>query len=220
MKKLYEVTQLIRSKNAGPFMLTIDVIFPDKEMYDKVLATGVLDIEKVAPLYGIDAEKLQRFDLPLANAVLDAILQNAPKGADVLDMGCGEGYYTRIVSEGLNSGELSAFDISKDAVKLAAKRAKRASFAVASSYKIPVGNESFGAVYNVFSPLALDEVKRVLAPNGIFIAAIPDDFSRSRFFIKKMTFSHFRCGYFSWKKSKAFFTVSFRVNTASSSELS
>ena len=56
MKKLYEVTQLIRSKNAGPFMLTIDVIFPDKEMYDKVLATGVLDIEKVAPLYEIDAE--------------------------------------------------------------------------------------------------------------------------------------------------------------------
>lgn len=84
MKKLYEVTQLIRSKNAGPFMLTIDVIFPDKEMYDKVLATGVLDIEKVAPLYEIDAEKLQRFDLPLANAVKFSFPRVAPSG-DFLD---------------------------------------------------------------------------------------------------------------------------------------
>ena len=113
--------------------------------------------------------------LPLANELLSAISRHAPKAACVLDMGCGEGYYTRIVSEGLESACVSAFDISKDAVKLAAKRAKRASFAVASSYKIPVECESFDVVYNVFSPLALDEVRRVLSPDGIFIAAIPDE---------------------------------------------
>ena len=113
--------------------------------------------------------------LPLAKE-LSSLLQRFTKAGDsVLDMGCGEGYYTRIVKEENPGVSVSAFDISKDAVKLAAKRAKGASFAVASSYKLPVENESFEAVYNVFSPLALDEVKRILVPNGTFIAAIPDE---------------------------------------------
>ena len=113
--------------------------------------------------------------LPLANELSEAILRHAQRDLSILDMGCGEGYYTRIVSEAVANGEISAFDISKDAVKLAAKRAKHASFAVASSYKIPVECESFDVVYNVFSPLALDEVKRVLKREGIFVMVIPDE---------------------------------------------
>lgn len=113
--------------------------------------------------------------LPLANELVSALSRYTKGTSSVLDMGCGEGYYTRAVKEGLPKAEISAFDISKDAVKLAAKRAKGASFAVASSYKIPVENESFDAVYNVFSPLALDEVRRVLKPRGTFIAVIPDE---------------------------------------------
>ncbi len=113
--------------------------------------------------------------MPLANELITLIKAYTDTGGAVLDMGCGEGYYTRLVSEALPEAKISAFDISKEAVKLAAKRAKKASFAVASSYKIPVENESFGAVYNVFSPLALDEVRRVLKPSGAFIAVIPDE---------------------------------------------
>ena len=36
MPKLWEVTKLIRSKNAGPFELTFDVIFKDHATYEKV----------------------------------------------------------------------------------------------------------------------------------------------------------------------------------------
>ena len=85
MKKLYEVAQLIRSKNAGPFIITIDVIFPDRDTLDKVLATGVLDADKVAKLCGVEEEKLKRYYLPLANAVKFSYPRKAPLG-DFLDV--------------------------------------------------------------------------------------------------------------------------------------
>ena len=113
--------------------------------------------------------------LPLVRELCSSLREYAPEGEGILDMGCGEGYYTSAVCASLPDEEISAFDISKEAVKLAAKRAKRASFAVASSYKIPVGSESFGAVYNVFSPLATDEVRRVLKKGGAYIAVIPGE---------------------------------------------
>lgn len=84
MKKLCEVAQLIRSKNAGPFMMTIDVIFPDRRTYDKVLSTGALDSGKVAALCGKAAETMKRFDLPLANAVKFSYPRSVPSG-DFLD---------------------------------------------------------------------------------------------------------------------------------------
>jgi len=111
---------------------------------------------------------------PLADTLISLLQKHASTGA-ILDMGCGEGYYTKRVAEAFPAEEISAFDISKEAVRLAAKRAKGVSFAVASSYKIPAGPESFDAVYNVFSPLALDEVRRVLKKGGIFAMAIPDE---------------------------------------------
>ena len=84
MKKLYELAKLIRSKNAGPFMVTLDVLFPDHETYQAVLATGALDTAKIAALYGMEAEKMQRYDLPLANAVKLSMPRKAPSG-DFLD---------------------------------------------------------------------------------------------------------------------------------------
>ena len=69
MKKLYQLAKLIRSKNAGPFTFTIDIIFPDRDTYDSVLATGVLDAEKIARLYGVPAQSMKKYELPLASAV-------------------------------------------------------------------------------------------------------------------------------------------------------
>ena len=52
MKKLYELAKLIRSKNAGPFVVTMDILFPDHDMYQRVLESGALDrlAEKPHPL--------------------------------------------------------------------------------------------------------------------------------------------------------------------------
>lgn len=84
MKKLYELAKLIRSKNAGPFTFTIDIIFPDLNSYEAVLKTGTLDRDKVAKLYRIREQDLMRYELPLARAVKFSYPRPAPSG-DFLD---------------------------------------------------------------------------------------------------------------------------------------
>ena len=110
---------------------------------------------------------------PLADAVSEYCVKYA-SGGSILDVGCGEGYYTDIIERACGA-EISAFDISRDAVKLAYRRNPRLSLAVASAYNVPVADESFDLVLNMFSPLATDEICRALRMGGIFIMAIPGE---------------------------------------------
>ena len=66
-----------------------------------------------------------------------------------------------------------SIDISKFILRLAAKREKRVEFAVASSYHLPVADASIDLLLNCFSPLALDEFRRVLRPGGRIIYVVP-----------------------------------------------
>ena len=84
MKKLYEIASLIRSKNAGPFMITMDILFPDHESFEQVLASGALETARIASLYGRREEEVQRYVLPLANAIKFSMPRKAPSG-DFLD---------------------------------------------------------------------------------------------------------------------------------------
>ena len=115
----------------------------------------------------------------LADRLAEVVLAHAPTGACVLDAGCGEGYYTDIIERSLylRDGEsnLLAFDISRDAVKNSAKLNKRVSHAVATSYDMPLADSSVDTLYNAFSPLALDEVRRVLKIGGAFIMVYPGE---------------------------------------------
>ncbi len=116
--------------------------------------------------------------LPLADKLAELITFDFPEGGALLDIGCGEGYYTSIVFSRLEAaGKRAAvhgFDISKDGVKLTAKRNKSIALAVASAYKMPVADESIDVAMNVFSPLALEETVRILRHGGRFVMAIPD----------------------------------------------
>lgn len=116
---------------------------------------------------------------PLARAVARAVADRTSHVPRVLDAGAGEGYYTDILERTLllRDGEsnVSAFDISKDAVREIAKKNPRISLAVAGSYDMPVEDGSVDALINVFSPLALSESTRVLAEGGIFVMAIPGE---------------------------------------------
>lgn len=112
---------------------------------------------------------------PLADKVAEKVRERTERGAVVLDSGCGEGYYTSVIKEALEGRDarIAAFDISKDAVKEAAKKKCADDYAVASSYRMPLADGSVDALVNTFSPLAIDEVARVLKAGGVFIMAIP-----------------------------------------------
>lgn len=114
---------------------------------------------------------------PLADKLSLTVLSHTPKHGCVLDAGCGEGYYTDEVEHALSERDgvsnVLAFDISRDAVKCAAKRNRAISFAVATSYDMPISNSSVDTVFNAFSPLAINEVLRVLRTGGHFVMVYP-----------------------------------------------
>ena len=108
----------------------------------------------------------------LRTAVCEAV-----NGKTVLDAGCGEGYYTKSISECDGVNKVYGIDISKKAVQYAStlcKGDKFGTFCVGSVYDMPYLDGDFDAVVNIFSPLALDEYKRVLKKDGALVLAVPN----------------------------------------------
>lgn len=113
----------------------------------------------------------------------DALKTNATAAPVILDAGCGEGYYTARLHDALHAENIRAvcagFDLSRDAVSHAAKRAKAAgtsetlSFAVASLFEMPVADRSADLIINLFAPVADAEFARVLRENGMLLMAVP-----------------------------------------------
>ena len=56
--KLYDSALVCRSKNAGPFQVTIDLMFNTVEEFDRVLASPNFTVEKIAAMYGADPGKI------------------------------------------------------------------------------------------------------------------------------------------------------------------
>lgn len=99
-------------------------------------------------------------------------------GAHIIDAGCGEGYYSKRLSESLSSYEninITAFDISKYAVKYAAKSDRKNSYAVASLFDIPTADNTADIFIDIFAPVVISEFLRVLKRGGLFIYAVPSE---------------------------------------------
>ena len=84
---------------------------------------------------------------PLADLV--AAMSAALAPATTVDIGCGEGYYTA----GLAGDELIGLDLSRAGIRLAARRYKNATFAVANAMALPVANASVDLAVSVFAPV-------------------------------------------------------------------
>ena len=112
---------------------------------------------------------------PLKEALCALAAKYAGERTALLDAGCGEGYYTeglsRVIAE--KGGRTGGADLSKAAVKKAAKRCREAEIAVASVYHLPLADGSVDMVTDCFSPLAKEEYRRVLKDGGHFLYVVP-----------------------------------------------
>lgn len=94
----------------------------------------------------------------------------------ILDMGCGEGYYSRQIEVLCNNNdtlELHGIDIAKNAILAAAKKQPNAHFIVASSKRMPYTNEYFDLLLRVYAPSNDAEVQRLLKPDGLLLLVTP-----------------------------------------------
>ena len=101
--------------------------------------------------------------------IRDAVKRYVPACKLLVDAGCGEGYYTSMLSE--MSENTVGFDLSKFACAAGAKQAKRDGkdgllYATASVFELPLEDGCADAVTNIFAPCAEEEYKRILKPGG------------------------------------------------------
>ncbi len=93
MRKLWEVTKLIRSKNSGPFELTFDVIFKDHATYEKVRDAKLINAQWFAKTYRLQPEVVSIINYDAASAIKITIPRPAISGdVDDTDVFGGQQY--------------------------------------------------------------------------------------------------------------------------------
>lgn len=125
----------------------------------------------------------QNHYLPLSEAISELIHTNLQEHTPaeplvICDAGCGEGYYlSRLQSLLAKQPRLISYlglDISKEAVRMAAKRCRDAFFVVANlKERLPLADASLHIILNIFAPRNPAEFARVLAPGGLLLVVIP-----------------------------------------------
>jgi len=79
--RLMDVADQIRSKNAGPFWLTLDVFFGTEAAYRCVVDSRAVTEASIAALYGVDQKHVKVFELPAINAIKVSFPRVTPAGS-------------------------------------------------------------------------------------------------------------------------------------------
>ena len=113
-------------------------------------------------------------------AILDAVsdlLASSKTTKIILDIGCGEGFYSRKLQERHPDKTFYAFDISKDSVQIASKSEPNwaVNWFVGDLARLPIKDASMDILLDIFSPANYGEFRRVLSQNGILIKVIPTE---------------------------------------------
>jgi len=66
---LREITKVLRSKNAGPFTITFDLLFRTKEDLERVVEANILGVERVAGYLKCPQSDIEVYVYPPANAI-------------------------------------------------------------------------------------------------------------------------------------------------------
>ena len=113
-------------------------------------------------------------------AILEAIsdlLASSKNAKTILDIGCGEGFYSRKLQKRHPDKTFYAFDISKDSVQIAAKSEANwaVNWFVGDLARLPIKDASMDILLDIFSPANYGEFRRVLSKDGILIKVIPTE---------------------------------------------
>lgn len=114
------------------------------------------------------------------HAILEAVsdlLASSKTTTTILDIGCGEGFYSRKLQESHSEKTFYAFDISKDSVQIAAKSEPNwaVNWFVGDLARLPIKDTSMDILLDIFSPANYGEFRRVLSKDGILIKVIPTE---------------------------------------------
>ena len=107
---------------------------------------------------------------PILEALIRAAREYGASG-ELLDVGCGEGYYCAGLSKALNL-PLTGVDISKEAVRAAAARYKGPNWLCATAAHLPIRNESVSLLTSLFALTLPEEFNRVLISGGLYIQVV------------------------------------------------
>ena len=110
----------------------------------------------------------------ISNGVNEIILNNIKnEEVKILDIGCGEGYYTNRLKEKLDKSNIKnqivGIDISKEAIVSAAKSYKNIEWIVASASSLPIEDESLDFIICMFAKIIPEEKMRTLKKGGKLI---------------------------------------------------
>ena len=111
---------------------------------------------------------------PLVDQIIATV--DPKKKTTLLDAGCGEGYYSAQVKRKFNDITILGFDISKEAIKKAAKKYKDQFFFIAGVTEIPIADKTIDTYLTIFAPIDTLEINRILAEDGqvIIVSAGPN----------------------------------------------
>ena len=110
------------------------------------------------------------FYTPIADTLCQTALELGAKGP-ILDIGCGEGYYSSRLADAMNA-ELTGLDISKEAVRCAAAKYKNALWICGTAAHLPVPDHSAGVITSLFALTMAEEFHRVLASDGLYFQVL------------------------------------------------
>jgi hypothetical protein len=88
--KLMDLAQQVRSKNAGPFLITFDIMFDSHQQYEQVIRSRLLTKSSIAKFYAVDEDSVAVLEYPQANAIKITIPRHTISGnfADPDVLGC------------------------------------------------------------------------------------------------------------------------------------
>lgn len=105
----------------------------------------------------------------ILNEVIKCIKKYNPTPNDILDLGCGEGYYTAKMKAVFEDSNVYGLDISKEAINMATKYRKDIYWLVGNTKNLPILDQSIDILTALFTVINKDEIERVLNDNGYLV---------------------------------------------------